>query len=715
MDQLYFEDGYYEGQYFVYTASASAGFTPYIDAGYLNQDFFEDKSGAFSVVCEGTRLRIILADAALTSSFAQTTTGNTDARTTVTLSTIANVSAQALKLRQLSSSLSAVATHTVQSTISVSANLALTSAFAPTITAQASVSNGSNFTTNFSLTALTGVIRQFPLNQLDGLGANSFQYGKIGFNESLFPPPVSGNTFRVRTNQWTFSVWVKRDTITGQFQCIAEGLVDEQVGSGAGNNGGIALKNSNVRIRTNYDADEPGGEWVGVAPTDTEWHHYLFRSHIPNAGVVQRWNLWIDGVYQGLSSGNFSAGDLAFAGRYGSGDGTLYGGLRLGYGLIAQETGSYAITGAPLQGGVAQVWMGTTTDAQFRVERFYSGLLDLGANGTSTGLPTPVFYNRLTNPFDGVTWNSSTPPVPYPASAPLGLPSVQARFSLVGESETVLQVTANLQSQAALTGTLFRNRVAAAALISTATVTAEVAKIAGFDSQLTTTASTTLISQRVRYADSALTSAITVTSTAFRVKQFNLAVNSLATVTATAFRIQPATATVVAQFTLTGTIDNRNRDAVSLEVGAFTLTGSISRTRRLSSSITATCTLNIVYEVIRPAGSAMTASFTQTATPEKRIISFGNFTARFTVTSTVFRVAIAGANLQVNGFTLTQGDILNFDPCREIAVDQETRLARILPENRLLIVESETRALRVPQETRVLKVDFETRVNITQC
>jgi len=93
MDQLYFEDGYYEGKYFVYTASAIAGFTPYIDAGYLDQDFFEDKSGAFTLTCEITRVRFIEFDVALASAFEQTTTANKDARTTVTLSTIADVSA----------------------------------------------------------------------------------------------------------------------------------------------------------------------------------------------------------------------------------------------------------------------------------------------------------------------------------------------------------------------------------------------------------------------------------------------------------------------------------------------------------------------------------------------------------------------------------------------------------------------------------------------
>ena len=81
----------------------------------------------------------------------------------------------------------------------------------------------------------------------------------------------------------------------------------------------------------------------------------------------------------------------------------------------------------------------------------------------------------------------------------------------------------------------------------------------------------------------------------------------------------------------------------------------------------------------------------------------------------MFRAIIAQAALSANGFVLTQGDILNFDPCREIKAEEETRLARLLPESRLLIVDEETRTLRVPQETRVLKVEFETRVNIIKC
>ena len=789
MDQLYFEDGYYEGKYFVYTADASVSFTPYIASQYIDADFFQDAGSVFTLTGTLTRQTYQQFAASFTSAFTFTglvgrrqsavaslssafttsatvvktarvtpslssavtvaTVSQKTARSSVTLSSIANLSAQAARFRDTSSSIAAAATATTiakkttqtqsalasaftsssqaqrsrtttaslasvatqtSTTIKTArASIGLTSAFAPVITANASVSNGAGLTASFALSVLTGVRRQFPLNQLTGIGATSSQYAVIDFNTALYPP-YTLQSIEVRDNYWTFSAWVKRDSVNGEYQAIAEGVVFD-------NPGGITLKNNDVRIRFNYDPDEPGAQWNDVAPTDTEWHHYLFRNRINTASStypVDTWDLWIDGLYKNTALYQ-AAGDITFGGRYGSGAGTLDGRLRLGYGLIKKETGSYDLSGAPLLGGVAQVWMGYTTDSEFRVERFYSGIVDMGATGTSTGLPTPVYYNRLTTPYTGVTWNTGAEPVPSPASTPLTLPSIQAQFSLAGESVTVLEVTVNAQSTSTLTGTIFRNRLAAATMTSTAALTVIGSKFAGVNSQLVSTASTTLISQRVRYANLAFTVTATQSAIAYRVKQFSLAVNSLATVTATGYRIQTATASVTARFTVSATINDRTRNAISLEMGAFTLTGSISRIRTATKALTSAFTVSCGINRLRPLGSSMTSAFTQTATPEKRIISFGNFTARFTVTSTAFKVVFAQANLQANGFVLSQGDILNFDPCREIKVDQETRLAKILPESRLLIVESETRRLKVAQETRVLRVDYETRVNILQC
>jgi len=722
MDQLYFEDGYYEGKYFVYTASALAGFTPYIDAGYLDVNFFEDKSGAFTLTCEITRVRYIAFDASLASSFTQTTTANKDARTTITLSTIANVSAQAMKLRELSSSLSVVSTQTAPASKTARATAAWTSAFSPTIVANASVSNGSDLSTSFTLSAQAGVRRQFPLNQLTGLGTTSSQYGTIDFNQSLFPGPVGNGAsigvLSARRNYWTFSAWVKRDTVNSEFQTIAEGLVQEQTGGATLNNGGIVLKNSDVRIRFNYDPDEPGANWQGVAPTDTEWHHYLFRSIINPANdtyPVESWRLWIDGVYQGSSTSYFAASDLEFAGRYGSQQGTLYGGLRLGFGLIARSQGSYEIVASPLLGGVAQVWMGITTDSQFRLERFYSGLLDLGSDGTGTGLPTPVFYNPLTTPYTGVTLNPGAEPVPSPASTPLGLPSVQSRFSLTGEASTVIITTSTLASQFTLQVVTGLRSSAEAALSTEFTQSATAIKTVGVSSALTVSTTVSITSQRVRFGASALSAAATLTADIIRVKPFSASLSSQTAFTATAFRQQPGLAQLTARFTVNATIDDRTRDAIALEAGVSTLTVDYTRIRKVSGALSSSATVSSDYIVIKPAGSAMTAQFTVIADAKKVIVNTANLVNQFTLTGSAFKAVIASAHIQVEGFQLTQGDILNFDPCREIQVDEETRNTKVLPESRSLIVESETRTLKVAQETRVLKVDFETRVNIIQC
>jgi hypothetical protein len=119
--------------------------------------------------------------------------------------------------------------------------------------------------------------------------------------------------------------------------------------------------------------------------------------------------------------------------------------------------------------------------------------------------------------------------------------------------------------------------------------------------------------------------------------------------------------------------------------------------------------------VILPFGSTIAATATLSVVSDVLIVGTGNLTSQFTIASTVFRALIAEAHLQVNGFQLSQGTVINFDPCREIRVAQETRISKVKPESRLLSVEDETRTLRVGQETRILTALAETRVNILQC
>jgi hypothetical protein len=147
-----------------------------------------------------------------------------------------------------------------------------------------------------------------------------------------------------------------------------------------------------------------------------------------------------------------------------------------------------------------------------------------------------------------------------------------------------------------------------------------------------------------------------------------------------------------------------------------TVTAQIDdRLRDQSVSLEAAVTLTVTFTRIPAISATLTSEFALSGQAEKLVVAFGTLPVIFTQTSTVFKVVIAQATLVIEAFELTQGDILNFDPCREIAVESETRAAKTLPESRLLIVESETRTLKVPQETRVLRVDYETRVNTIKC
>lgn len=731
MDQLYFEDGYYEGKYFVYTASASAGFTPYIAEGYLNQDFFEDRGSRSSLTGNITKITIVQFSASLVSEFICTAQGSIPkvgsaafissvtvatvsiktARSSITLSSIANVDAQAARSRLITSSVSvtvsvsatvikttqttstlesqstftaleqrfrstpvtfsAIASQTAQSTITAIATAVWTSAFAPTITANANVDPGSDVTATFTVTALVGVIKPFSTTLIRGAQFTNDSDWLIYTDNDRLPYDINAGQ--------VMSFWMRKDQFDN-FGYIWNGYLDRSFP--AGNYLEIYYLNKQlVFASSTLTAPNSGVEFNfdNAIDDDNEWHHYAI--------VIRNWsgafpgnfraNLYRDGV---LITNDYVTGPSSY-GHYGR----WYRDNRIGY----QSKISLA------QLWVGPLYSGSQTDEQVLalLENFYdSGYVNLGT-GVVNGY-TPGIYELFQSPFSNKITSNGADLSTFRGDLPLS--GIFGQFRLTGESVTVLEITVNAESASTLTASMFRTRPGLAALTSTATITAVGAKTVGVSASLNTTATISLISQRVRYADSALNSTATVAATAFRVQQTASALNSTATQTATADdRTRSQTAALNSQFTVTARIDDRNRDAIALQAGTFTV--------------------NLDYLVIRAIGSAMTATFTQTADAQKVVVATGNFTAQVTIDSTVFRVLIGQANLQVNGFTLTQGDILNFDPCRDIRVEEETRQARILLESRLLIVDSETRQLKVPQETRVLRVDFETRVNITQC
>jgi hypothetical protein len=157
-------------------------------------------------------------------------------------------------------------------------------------------------------------------------------------------------------------------------------------------------------------------------------------------------------------------------------------------------------------------------------------------------------------------------------------------------------------------------------------------------------------------------------------------------------RVQPGAADLRSQVTLTARPDDRTRSGISLQIGQFELAVDYSVTRPTAANLALEATCTTQADVILVTGSEMQCE-TQADV-------------------TVFRVLIGQADLVAAGFQVSAGDIINFDPVRDIRVDAESRIITVLKESRVLTVEYEMRSTKIHQETRVLRVSAASRVNI---
>lgn len=837
MDQLYFEDGYYEGKYFVYIADVRVGLEPYIVIDYLAQDFFEDRgslftltgtltrqafqefnadfTSAFSSVAIGGKLQTATAsiesaftvsasviktaraETALTSAFTSATTSQKTARSSVALTNIANLSAQAARTRLLTASasaavsVSAVAQKTTQTSATLSSQLEFTasaqrsrstsatldsaatqtsntqktasaiaswtSAFAPTITARVSVDPGSDLEAQFTVSALIGVIKQAdPAAPISGVRFNNNTTTGVGdtfIKIAHYNSPPGGPSL---SNEYAVAFWAYSPI----------GVVFTHHPTGTYANGHMKFTSSSFQLRSPHPSqDYRTATWSNL--NTAGWHHYIVYQDYSSPDPLVK--LYVDGVLQSeptiftYDDGNTPPSpptDDLLAVWYETN--TQYLHWVIGAEMtswrdsINQDT-NLALSIEPMQGGLSQfVSYWTTvpdfTDSATRQKLYNLGPVELGEQGTSSGLARPNIYLRLSNYQDLVQRGSlNLYAAPGPNNQPPA-PRIQWReitdldynpdwdnnnwvltdihtadvqdgqgegflagFTFSVDTVTVLETQSNLASTATLTAVIGLRSSGVVSMVCASTLTASAIKTVGAASAISATATQTAVNQRVRYAGADLTSSATLSAVAYKVQPAAATLTFTATQTATGYRIQRATASLQAQSTFTATIDDRTRDAIVLEAGVSTLSITYTRLRIAASSLSSTASIGLEYLVVKAVGSAMTSTATISANAVKVIVSQGTLSAQFTIASTVFRAIIAQAHLQVTGFVLTQGDILNFDPCREISVDQETRTRRILPESRLLIVEPATRHLNVVQETRVLTIDSETRLNTLKC
>lgn len=717
MDLTYYDAGYIDQNYYVYTAEAVIGLGQFIVEDYLEPDYFENTGVRSTLACEITKLRVVEASADLVANFSQSVNGVIDVRAEVTLTSIANLASQEIRVREFNSDLITTVTQSSLASATFSPQVTFSSIASQLTAAFQNATGTITMETVVTLTATVGVVKEF--SNFINLGIRT---GSPSL--SLAVVPVSG--ISGRNWNYTLSIWVRRDTITGTFQPIVSRP------AGGVEDSAFVFIGSNIQTRFNTDPDEPEAVWTNVAPTDGLWHHYLIRSVKEDLRETssRHWRLWIDGVAQGQTGGNGyqASGSMTWN------DGT--NALSLGHGIVANTTGGYDLTGRTLDGAVAQLWMSYVNDANFDITNFYDGYVDFGTDGTRNGrLPTPVIYTEFEPTYTelgvGVTAINS---IPAWSGEYLKYTTTKAEFTVTTEPQAVLLVIVALEAQSELAVAATKNIGISAAVTAESTVDIVNTRQRFASADLSVASSISVETLIIRSDSATLTTATSLNCANIRVRTSDVTVTAETTFTAIIGEVTEFNISLESQFTQT-TANSRTRDLVSALESAVNIAVDAVRTRDCIAAVSSESTVTVITDRIRDISMALESAVTVTATvtriptiavslssafslageAEKFVIAFGVLTSVFTQTATVFKVVFAQANLVVEAFELTQGDILNFDPCREIAVESETRAAKILPESRLLIVESETRALKVPQETRVLRVDYETRVNITQC
>ena len=190
---------------------------------------------------------------------------------------------------------------------------------------------------------------------------------------------------------------------------------------------------------------------------------------------------------------------------------------------------------------------------------------------------------------------------------------------------------------------------------------------------LTTATSLDCVNIRVRTGDVTVTAETTLTATIGEVTQFNISLESEFTQETANSRTRDLVSAL--ESTVTIAIDAvRTVGVIAAVSSEFAVTVSIDRTRDNSIALESAVTVTATVTRIPTIAVSLSSEFALAGEAEKRVVGAGVFTVVFTQTSDVAKVVFGSAALVMEAFELTQGDILNFDPCREIKVEGRSKL-----------------------------------------
>ena len=358
------------------------------------------------------------------------------------------------------------------------------------------------------------------------------------------------------------------------------------------------------------------------------------------------------------------------------------------------------------------------------LNRIYDGRvpLDLGADGTATGLVAPDIYLRLNdysdiNSIGALTdiivkwrevdnldevdsllnhWRGTKAHATSIAdNAPVYYPGISATTTLTSIVNSVIVTAIELQAINSLSVTAYKIVSNSAALSAVSTVIVNSNQIHGATISSVSTASiTNTISKFTGYNANLISTATLYADGGF----YNQVAADLYTVVELSIAgdiIPPTRATADLLTIVTMAIDPTSySDAIIMQVGEFSLDAiiTIKEPIRATADLTATVTLTVIIGSIEQFAVLVASSGTMLINASYTAGGQSNISSLATLATTAVKFTGIIAHLQVVGFQLIAGDIINIDPYLTLL---------IVAEDRGLIIEQEARVITVISETRV--------------
>ena len=621
-----------------------------------------------------------------------------------TITATATTSVTAVKTATVISATVATATATVTAVKTADVSIQALSLFTPTFTAQAQLAGLALLETQSAVLALVGVIKQYPKAKNTGVSSYSNEkYARLG--------PLSGLPFgglRFNALGFTASFWVRRRSVGGYQTLLHPGTIPPAAASLYA----LIYDNNNIRLRNNFDPDEPGATWNSAAPMDANWHHILLLAYKtavgdPDGSAIE-WQLWVDGVYKGQRD--------HFASWTGGFSNDQYVNLG-GPGLIPNQFDqSWNEPPTPTNNNseldFAQIWIGISPSqriqpqgpstaygqARVNVSDYYDGgYQDLGLSGQGSlgQLPVPKIYATLDKPWSTVSFQGS-----YTTEEKTGLPfdrpDQQAVAVMLQTANAVVVSTGQFVSVSTVTVTAVKNTDSVITLAADSQVSSQADVSIGIVSDLSATVDLTATVFKIKQFTATITAEVQLSAQAGRQEQTEADLSAASTVTATALVIEPIRATADLSVTATVTADVQSfTDSITLMVSFGELIAAVTviPPTRAEATVTAEFQLTVTIGAIEQFAAITTSFGTLEIQPVITASARSDLSA--TVTAAAVAVKFTGIIETFTAFNtvLTLGDVINIDPFLT------------------LIIEPESRGLRILQETREITIDSETRVN----